>query len=144
LSGGIVWALGFLIAFGLGEVLGNWFERHTVGGIASAGFLGIVIAWAVGATLAAFVGFGLVSGVVRAAAAATLWGLSFLVSTYLAVVLAYVLSQVFKIAVQQFVGSQASFLAGWAVGYAVAGLTAAGAVFLISRPYSARLRRGAG
>lgn len=109
---GITWAIGYLIALGLGEVLASWIVRQSFDGTTYAGFIGVVLAWAIGATVASLVGFWLVTGAVRSIVLALVWGSGFLVGSYFAVVFAYVLSQLVKNALQDIVGWRSAYL-GW-------------------------------
>ncbi len=125
----LAWAVGYLIALALGQVFGTWVMRHPMSGATYPGFVGVAVAWGLGAAAAALVGFGLVGSVIRSALLAPLWGAGFLVGAYVAVVFAYVLSQLFKNALQEMLGWQAPALGGWGLGYLAAGLPVAAALY---------------
>jgi hypothetical protein len=133
-----VWALAYLMAFWLGAVWGSWFEQNVVGSISSAGFIGALLGWAVGASFAVLASEYIDSRRKRHAeafASAVVWGISFLIGGYLAMIAAMFLAQLASIA---FPGAeQIAIYVGWGFGCALAGALAS-ATALTARSFTDR------
>lgn len=118
----VVWALSYVVAFWLGSIWGDEFERN-----GSAGFVGALLGWAVGGAIGALLSTyegasrrRSVGPIIVAAA----WGLSFFVAGYVGVVAGMLLAQGAK-DVLAFLGSQrAALTIGWALGAAIGGALA--------------------
>jgi hypothetical protein len=123
----VVWGAAYLLAFWLGAVWAGWFERNRVGGVGSAGLVGALLGWSVGAAVGALASASAGTTpqrALRATAFAVAWGLSFLVAGYVGIVAALVMAQVAK-GLLVFLGSDWTALAvGWALGAAVGGALA--------------------
>ncbi len=119
--GVVVWALAYVVAFGLGAIWGAEFERN-----GSAGFVGALLGWAVGGAIGA-----LVSGYVSASRrrrvgpviVAAAWGLSFFAGGYVAIVAGMVLGDAAK-DVLAFSGQRAALTIGWGLGATLGGALA--------------------
>jgi hypothetical protein len=126
-TGFVVWAGAYGLTVWLASSWGTWFERNQVGPMSSAGFVGMLFAWAVGAGCGAFATAVLATPkrrLFRSFAFATAWGLSFLVAGFAGMVAGMVLGELSKV-VLEFLGSPFLALAiGWGVGGALGGLLA--------------------
>ena len=126
-DGLVVWGLAFLVAFGLAAIWGKWFEHNEVGPVASAGFIGALRGWSVGAALGALLSAYLGTPPQRALRVITFaaaWGLSFLVAGYIGLVAAMFTAEAAK-GVLAFLGNQRLALTvGWGIGSAFGGLLA--------------------
>jgi len=118
----VVWALSYIVAFWLGSIWADEFERN-----GSAGFVGALLGWAVGGAMGALVSAYVGAsrrrrvGPIMVAAA---WGLSFFVAGYVSVVAGTLLAQGAK-DLLAFLGSQrAALTIGWALGAAIGGALA--------------------
>ena len=117
ISGVAVWASAYLVAFGLGAVLIEWFERQ-----GSAGFAGALFGWAVGGAVGALVSASSRARVGRLCVAAA-WGLSFFVGGYVSVIAGMFLGEEAKV-VLGFLGWRAALSIGWGLGGALGGAMA--------------------
>lgn len=129
---GIVWGGAYLLVLGLGTPLAAWAEEN----LASAAFVGALIAWSVGAATAAYATTWLIiesPGLVRPIVMALGWGLGFFVAGYLAIVLAMMGGQGAKGLFRDLLGQYPAFIVGWGVGCAFAGLLAGTFGLLVGR-----------
>jgi hypothetical protein len=125
---GMIWGGAYLLVLGLGTPL-----------LASAGFVGALIAWSVGAATAAYATTWLIRespGLVWPIVMALEWGLGFFVAGYLAIVLAMIMGQGAKGLFRDLLGQYAAFIVGWGVGCALAGLLAGTFGLLVARAVS--------
>lgn len=122
-----VWAIAYLAAFWLGAIWGDWFEHNTVGSISSAGFIGALLGWAVGASLGVMFSANPRSRHTRLAthlAESLAWGISFLIGGFFALIAATFLGQLAAVALP--FARQIAFYVGWGCGCASGGALAAG------------------
>jgi hypothetical protein len=122
--GAVVWSLAFLAAVWLGDLWGDWFERNTVAGMSSAGFVGMLIGLSAAAGIATCVTAGLwLPGwpLGRSLLLALSWAGGFLVGGYAGLAAGYVLGGLTGVLLPW-----PAFIIGWGVGCAIGGLVASG------------------
>jgi len=129
---GMVWGGAYLLVLGLATPLVAWAEET----LASAPFVGALIAWSVGAAMAAYATTWLIRespGLVRPIVMALGWGLGFFVAGYLAIVLAMIMGQGAKGLFRDLLGQYPAVIVGWGIGCALAGLLAGTFGLLVGR-----------
>ena len=132
---GMVWGGAYLLVLGLATPLVAWAEET----LASAPFVGALIAWSVGAAMAAYATTWLIRespGLVRPIVMALGWGLGFFVAGYLAIVLAMIMGQGAKGLFRDLLGQYPAVIIGWGIGCALAGLLAGTFGLLVGRAVS--------
>ena len=126
--GAFVWGGAYLLALGLGALSADWAEEN----LASAGFVGALIAWSAAAATAACATTWLIRdapGVVRPIKMALGWGFGFFAAGYLAIVLSILMGQAARGLLHEVLGQYPAFIVGWGVACSLAG-AAAGALGL--------------
>jgi len=126
LRAAVIWAAAFLLAFWLGALWGTWFERNTIAGVSSAGFIGALFGWSAGAAAGTLVSLLATSSrsPARALAIAIVWGASFLIAGFFALVVGLLLGQLASAALA-FIREEIMLSLGFAVGCGICGALAA-------------------
>lgn len=117
----MIWALAFGFAFVLGAIWGAWFERS-----GSAGFVGALLGWAAGGAVGILVSSYVSTPRqhhVKSLIIALVWGLSFFVGGYVAIVAGMLLAEVAKSLLALF-GEYAALTIGWGLGATLGGALA--------------------
>jgi hypothetical protein len=126
LRAAVIWSAAFLLALWLAAMWGTWFDRNTIAGVSSAGFIGALFGWSVGAAAGTLVSLLATSprSPARALAIAAVWGASFLIAGFFALVVGLLLGQLASAALA-FVREEIVLSLGFAVGCGICGALAA-------------------